>query len=180
MLQEEDLAVAPLTITANRMNAVDFTVPFMSFKRVMIYRPSGQNFTSVSQALESGIKVGVIQGGSTSKALMTSSVNSVRQLWKSVENSGSYGQAENIEEGVERALQGNYGFITEFPLINKFIQQTSYELTTLELPLYEQFHGWAVSKGSALGDIVSKAILTLQTNGELDVMKAKWWPTKSD
>ena len=180
MIQEADLAVAPITITANRLNAVDFTVPFMSFKGVMLYRPSGQNFTSVSQALESGIKVGVIQGGSTSKALMTSSVNSLRQLWKSVENSGSYGQVKNIEEGVERALQGDYGFITEFPLIKKFIQQTSYELTTLELPLYEQFHGWAVSKGSALGDRVSKAILTLQANGELDAMKAKWWPIKSD
>ena len=69
-----------LTIPANRLNAVDFTVPLMSFKRVMLYRPSGQNFTSVSQALESGNNVGVIQGGSTSKALMTSSVNSSRIL----------------------------------------------------------------------------------------------------
>ena len=180
MLQEADLAVTPLTITANRLNAIDFTVPLMSSKRVMIYRPSGQNFTSVSQALESGFTVGFIRGGSTSKALMTSSVNSLRQLWRTVENSESYGQIKNIEEGIERALKGNYGFITEFPLINKFIQQTSCQLTTLELPLYEQFHGWTVGKGAALGDMVSKALLTVQTNGELDVMKAKWWPANCD
>ena len=37
-----------------------------------------------------------------------------------------------------------------------------------------------ITKSVALGDMVSMAILTLQTNGELYVMKAKWWTTSCD
>ena len=51
--QKADLAIADLTITYEREQAVDFTMPFMNLGKANIFRISQTNSSSSSKAIKS-------------------------------------------------------------------------------------------------------------------------------
>ena len=82
--------------------------------------------------------------------------------------------AKSSDEGVARVRNGSYAYLME-STSNEYIRQRDCELMQIGGLLDTKGYGIGTPPGSPWRDIISKAILQLQEEGDLQELYTKWW-----
>ncbi|KAH6928613.1 hypothetical protein HPB50_017480 [Hyalomma asiaticum] len=85
--------------------------------------------------------------------------------------------APSTAQGVARVQRGGYAFLMESTSI-EYVVQRHCELTQIGGLLDSKGYGIALPQGSPYRNIFSSAILRLQENGTLHVLKERWWKVR--
>lgn len=78
------------------------------------------------------------------------------------------------EEGIQRVLTSDYAFLMESTTI-EFVTQRNCNLTQIGGLIDSKGYGVGTPMGSPYRDKITIAILQLQEEGKLHMMKEKWW-----
>jgi len=175
-----DAAIADLTMTKERMEVVDFTVPFMNTGVSILYSKVGQLANavySIEDLLSNpGINFGWVEGGSTHAFLSSSTVPTIRRIWQKANRE----LMPTNKAGMERVLNGNgnFAFLMEQKSIEYYTGKNC-QLTQIGDLLNERNYAIALPKGyTEIAPILANmnnALMTLQQNGKLKALKNKWW-----
>merc|ERR1711892_1000392 len=176
-----EMAAADLTTTASRERAVDFTVPFLHVGITILYKkPSWARRMTVSVssvddlARQTKIKFGTVKGGSTYQFFKTSKVATNKKIWEAMEANDVF-TASNID-GVQKVLDGDgeYAFFIESASA-EYHAAKNCQLTKVGGLISSKSYGTALPQGSPHREELNIALLELQEEGVLDMIKEKWW-----
>ncbi|NXC99218.1 GRIK4 protein, partial [Certhia familiaris] len=81
---------------------------------------------------------------------------------------------KSTEEGIARVLNSNYAFLLESTM-NEYYRQRNCNLTQVGGLLDTKGYGIGMPVGSVFRDEFDLAILQLQENNRLEILKRKWW-----
>lgn len=133
-----------------------------------------ENAKDLSEQTE--IKYGCIDSGSTRTFFQFSQIEIYRKIYRFMEDHKTY--VRSNEEGKERVEQGNFAYFMESTSI-EYITERNCNLTQIGSPLDSKNYGIATRKVSnykkPYRTLLSQAILQLQENGMLHVLKNRWW-----
>ncbi|KAF7258319.1 hypothetical protein EG68_04684, partial [Paragonimus skrjabini miyazakii] len=119
------------------------------------------------------IKYGTLFGGSTYSFFKHSDIPTYQRMWEFM-NANSSLFVNKTEDGITRALKGNYAFILESTL-NEYYSQRNCELTPLGGLLDPRGYGIGLPIGNnGLRDLLSESILKLQKDQTLEKMRQYW------
>ncbi|XP_068235927.1 probable glutamate receptor [Palaemon carinicauda] len=115
------------------------------------------------------LRVGYTRETSLHEYMRDSSIDAIRQIWLSNRDEGFASLTGTLEEGMERALKGNYLFLkTEMTIHYKYGQDCRFYF--LPATYFPALYSFAVAKGSPFKPIFNKIILDARSSGLLD----KW------
>ncbi|MEQ2217275.1 Serine/threonine-protein kinase grik2 [Xenoophorus captivus] len=98
-------------------------------------------------------------------------ISTYDKMWEFMNSRRQSVMVKSVEEGIQRVLTSDYAFLMESTTI-EFVTQRLYQ-TLKHVP---QSHVVLfVSTGSPYRDKITIAILQLQEEGKLHMMKEKWW-----
>nr|1YAE_A Chain A, Glutamate receptor, ionotropic kainate 2 [Rattus norvegicus]1YAE_B Chain B, Glutamate receptor, ionotropic kainate 2 [Rattus norvegicus]1YAE_C Chain C, Glutamate receptor, ionotropic kainate 2 [Rattus norvegicus]1YAE_D Chain D, Glutamate receptor, ionotropic kainate 2 [Rattus norvegicus]1YAE_E Chain E, Glutamate receptor, ionotropic kainate 2 [Rattus norvegicus]1YAE_F Chain F, Glutamate receptor, ionotropic kainate 2 [Rattus norvegicus] len=194
-----DLAVAPLAITYVREKVIDFSKPFMTLGISILYRkPNGTNpgvFSFLnggslvprgSERMESPIdsaddlakqtkiEYGAVEDGATMTFFKKSKISTYDKMWAFMSSRRQSVLVKSNEEGIQRVLTSDYAFLMESTTI-EFVTQRNCNLTQIGGLIDSKGYGVGTPMGSPYRDKITIAILQLQEEGKLHMMKEKWW-----
>ncbi|XP_053852993.1 glutamate receptor ionotropic, kainate 4 isoform X2 [Vidua macroura] len=235
--RKADLAVAGLTITAEREKVIDFSKPFMTLGISILYRvhmgrrPGYFSFLdpfspgvwlfmllaylAVSCVLflvarwaftliiissytanlaafltvqrmdvpiesvddladQTTIEYGTIHGGSSMTFFQNSRYQTYQRMWNYMYSKQPSVFVKSTEEGIARVLNSNYAFLLESTM-NEYYRQRNCNLTQVGGLLDTKGYGIGMPVGSVFRDEFDLAILQLQENNRLEILKRKWW-----
>lgn len=125
---------------------------------------------------QTAIKYGCVESGSTRTFFQESQIGIYKKIHKFMEDHQTY--VRSNEEGKERVEQGNFAFLMESTSI-EYITERNCNLTQIGSPLDSKNYGIALRKSppykKPYRTLLSQAILQLQENGMLHVLKNRWW-----
>ncbi|XP_022247281.1 glutamate receptor ionotropic, kainate 1-like [Limulus polyphemus] len=124
-------------------------------------------------AKQSSIQYGCLKFGSTKAFFKESNIESYKTMWRVMQSQPTVFTESNLE-GVERVLRGNYAYLMESASI-EYITARNCELEQIDGLLDSKGYGIATPKGSPYRTPISNAILELQEDGILYLLKEKWW-----
>ncbi|XP_058852827.1 glutamate receptor ionotropic, delta-2 isoform X2 [Acipenser ruthenus] len=103
------------------------------------------------------------------------------QMWKMINRTSSAeNNVEESQEGIRRVKYGNFAFIWDAAVLEYVaINDADCSFYTVWNAVVDRGYGIALQHGSPYRDIFSQRILELQQNGDMDVLKHKWWPKDS-
>ncbi|CAM1305345.1 Uncharacterised protein g4013 [Pycnogonum litorale] len=122
------------------------------------------------------IKYGCYSAGSTENFFKNSHMETYKRMGEFMEANPSV-MVSSLSEGVGRVMAGDYAYLMESTSIEYVIQRNC-ELTQIGGLLDSKGYGIATAPGSPYRQLISSAILKLQEETVLDVMKIKWWNQK--
>ncbi|XP_023692515.1 glutamate receptor ionotropic, delta-2 isoform X1 [Paramormyrops kingsleyae] len=103
------------------------------------------------------------------------------QMWRMINHTG--GADNNVEEsrdGIRKVKYGHFAFVWDAAVLEYVaINDEDCSLYTVGSSISDRGYGIAMQHGSPYRDIFSQRILELQQNGDMDVLKLKWWPRDS-
>lgn len=133
-----------------------------------------ENAKDLSEQTE--IKYGCVESGSTRTFFQGSQIEIYKKIYKFMEDHKTY--VRSNEEGKEKVEQGNFAFFMESTSIEYIIERNC-NLTQIGSPLDSKNYGIATRKfppyKRPYRTLLSQAILQLQENGMLHVLKNRWW-----
>ncbi|KAM9744119.1 glutamate receptor ionotropic, delta-2 isoform 1-T1 [Menidia menidia] len=103
------------------------------------------------------------------------------QMWRMINRTG--GGENNVEEskeGIRKVKYGRFGFVWDAAVLEYVAnndEDCSFYTVSNNAP--DRGYGIAMQHGSPYRDIFSQRILELQQNGDMDILKVKWWPKDS-
>ncbi|XP_069379720.1 glutamate receptor ionotropic, delta-2 isoform X2 [Paralichthys olivaceus] len=103
------------------------------------------------------------------------------QMWRMINRTG--GGDNNVEEskeGIRKVKFGRFGFVWDAAVLEYVAnndEDCSFYTVSSRAP--DRGYGIAMQHGSPYRDIFSQRILELQQNGDMDILKLKWWPKDS-
>lgn len=103
------------------------------------------------------------------------------QMWRMINRTG--GGENNVEEskeGIRKVKYGRFGFVWDAAVLEYVAnndEDCSFYTVSNNAP--DRGYGIAMQHGSPYRDIFSQRILELQQNGDMDILKLKWWPKDS-
>ncbi|XP_037633972.1 glutamate receptor ionotropic, delta-2 isoform X1 [Sebastes umbrosus] len=103
------------------------------------------------------------------------------QMWRMINRTG--GGDNNVEEskeGIRKVKYGRFGFVWDAAVLEYVAnndEDCSFYTVSSNAP--DRGYGIAMQHGSPYRDIFSQRILELQQNGDMDILKLKWWPKDS-
>ncbi|XP_074493797.1 glutamate receptor ionotropic, delta-2 isoform X1 [Sebastes fasciatus] len=103
------------------------------------------------------------------------------QMWRMINRTG--GGENNVEEskeGIRKVKYGRFGFVWDAAVLEYVAnndEDCSFYTVSSNAP--DRGYGIAMQHGSPYRDIFSQRILELQQNGDMDILKLKWWPKDS-
>ncbi|XP_043967412.1 glutamate receptor ionotropic, delta-2 isoform X4 [Gambusia affinis] len=103
------------------------------------------------------------------------------QMWRMINRTG--GADNNVEEsreGIRKVKYGHFGFVWDAAVLEYVAnndEDCSFYTVSSNAP--DRGYGIAMQHGSPYRDIFSQRILELQQNGDMDILKLKWWPKDS-
>ncbi|GFQ98585.1 glutamate receptor ionotropic, kainate 2 [Trichonephila clavata] len=128
-------------------------------------------------AKQTTIPYGCVASGSTQSFFKESEFPTYKRMWSFMESQRPDVFTDNNQKGVERVKKGNYAFLMESTTI-EFIVERNCDLTQVGGLLDSKGYGIATPHGSPYRTHMSSAILKLQENGKLHVLKDLWWKKK--
>ncbi|XP_024943087.1 glutamate receptor ionotropic, kainate 2 isoform X6 [Cephus cinctus] len=130
-------------------------------------------------AKQTKIKYGALKGGSTAAFFRDSNFSTYQRMWSFMESARPSVFTSSNVEGVERVVKGkgNYAFLMESTSIEYVIERNC-ELTQVGGYLDSKGYGIAMPPNSPYRTAISGAILKLQEEGKLHVLKTRWWKEK--
>ncbi|XP_065103259.1 glutamate receptor ionotropic, delta-2 isoform X1 [Paramisgurnus dabryanus] len=103
------------------------------------------------------------------------------QMWRMINRTG--GAENNVEEskeGIRKVKYGRFAFVWDAAVLEYVaINDEDCSLYTVSNSVADRGYGIAMQHGSPYRDIFSQRILELQQNGDMDILKLKWWPQDS-
>ncbi|XP_076358817.1 glutamate receptor ionotropic, kainate 2-like [Tachypleus tridentatus] len=123
------------------------------------------------------IQYGCLSSGSTKNFFKESKIPTYKKMWAVMQARPSV-FTESNQEGVERVLEGNYAYLMESTSI-EYMTERDCELEQIGGLLDSKGYGIATPEGSPYRTPISNAILRLQEDGVLHLLKEKWWSNRS-
>uniref|UniRef100_A0A6Q2WWK3 Glutamate receptor n=1 Tax=Esox lucius TaxID=8010 RepID=A0A6Q2WWK3_ESOLU len=103
------------------------------------------------------------------------------QMWRMINRTG--GPDNNVEEskeGIRKVKSGRFAFVWDAAVLEYVaINDEDCSFYTVGNNAPDRGYGIAMQHGSPYRDIFSQRILELQQNGDMDILKLKWWPRDS-
>nr|5CMK_A Chain A, Glutamate receptor ionotropic, kainate 2 [Rattus norvegicus]5CMK_B Chain B, Glutamate receptor ionotropic, kainate 2 [Rattus norvegicus]5CMM_A Chain A, Glutamate receptor ionotropic, kainate 2 [synthetic construct] len=169
-----DLAVAPLTITYVREKVIDFSKPFMTLGISILYRKGTPIDSADDLAKQTKIEYGAVEDGSTMTFFKKSKISTYDKMWAFMSSRRQSVLVKSSEEGIQRVLTSDYALLMESTTI-EFVTQRNCNLTQIGGLIDSKGYGVGTPMGSPYRDKITIAILQLQEEGKLHMMKEKWW-----
>lgn len=121
-------------------------------------------------AKQSEIRYGCVRSGSTQAFFKESKHETYERMWQTMKED----LVSSNAEGVARVEAGGYAFLMESTSI-EYVVQRRCQLTQIGGLLDSKGYGIATPLGSPYRSLLSSAILKLQENGTLQLLKDRWW-----
>merc|ERR1712130_725646 len=170
-----DIALADMTITSKREEAVDFTHPYMSLGLgVLGYRGSASRSLQ-HLADDDSLKVGAFCCGSTAAALRNSPDPLYQKIWAKVQEDPENTMTNSNHDGVDKVLasRGTYVYIMESGSIDYQVARNC-RLTQVGKTFLPRSYGLALAPGSPYREELNKGILMMQESGKMEMLVKKW------
>jgi len=172
---EADIALADMTITSTREEAVDFTHPFLYVGLgVLGYKASAPR--SLQQLAEDdSVKVGAFCCGSTAKAFQTSADPLYQKIWAKMQEDPENMMTNSNDDGVDKVLasRGTYVYIMESASIDYEVARNC-RLTQFGKMFWPRSYGLGLAPGSPYREELNKGILMMQEMGRMEMLAKKW------
>lgn len=130
-------------------------------------------------AKQTKIKYGALRGGSTTAFFRDSNFSTYQRMWSFMDSARPSVFTSTNLEGVERVMKGkgSYAFLMESTSIEYVIERNC-ELTQVGGLLDSKGYGIAMPPNSPYRTAISGAVLKLQEEGKLHILKTRWWKEK--
>ncbi|XP_005988151.1 glutamate receptor ionotropic, kainate 4 isoform X1 [Latimeria chalumnae] len=123
---------------------------------------------------QTAIEYGTIHGGSSMTFFQNSRYQTYQRMWNYMYSKQPSVFVKSTEEGIARVLNSNYAFLLESTM-NEYYRQRNCNLTQIGGLLDTKGYGIGMPIGSVYRDEFELAILQLQENNRLEILKRKWW-----
>ncbi|XP_072912365.1 glutamate receptor ionotropic, kainate 5 isoform X2 [Hemitrygon akajei] len=123
---------------------------------------------------QTNIEYGTIQGGSTMTFFQNSRYQTYQRMWNYMHSKQPSVFVKTTEEGIARVLNSKYAFLLESTM-NEYHRKRNCNLTQIGGLLDTKGYGIGMPLGSPFRDEITLAILQLQENNRLEILKRKWW-----
>ncbi|XP_062391832.1 glutamate receptor ionotropic, kainate 1 [Sardina pilchardus] len=125
-------------------------------------------------AKQTKIEYGSVRDGSTMTFFKKSKISTYEKMWAFMSSRKNTALLKNNREGITRVLTTDYALLMESTSI-EYISQRNCNLTQVGGLIDSKGYGVGTPIGSPYRDKVTIAILQLQEEGKLHMMKEKWW-----
>ncbi|XP_069497036.1 glutamate receptor ionotropic, kainate 5 isoform X2 [Ambystoma mexicanum] len=123
---------------------------------------------------QTNIEYGTIQGGSTMTFFQNSRYQTYQRMWNYMQSKQPSVFVKSTEEGIARVLNSKYAFLLESTM-NEYHRRLNCNLTQIGGLLDTKGYGIGLPLGSPFRDEITLAILQMQENNRLEILKRKWW-----
>ncbi|KAG8433835.1 hypothetical protein GDO86_012270, partial [Hymenochirus boettgeri] len=123
---------------------------------------------------QTNIEYGTIHGGSTMTFFQNSRYQTYQRMWNYMNSKLPSVFVKSTEEGIARVLNSRYAFLMESTM-NEYHRRLNCNLTQIGGLLDTKGYGIGMPLGSPYRDEITLAILQLQENNRLEILKRKWW-----
>uniref|UniRef100_A0A3B4ADN0 Glutamate receptor n=1 Tax=Periophthalmus magnuspinnatus TaxID=409849 RepID=A0A3B4ADN0_9GOBI len=123
---------------------------------------------------QTNIEYGTIHGGSTMTFFMNSRYQTYQRMWNYMYSKQPSVFVKSTEEGIARVLNSKYAFLMESTM-NEYHRGLNCNLTQIGGLLDTKGYGIGMPLGSPFRDEITLAILQLQENNRLEILKRRWW-----
>ncbi|KAK1895316.1 Glutamate receptor ionotropic kainate 5 [Dissostichus eleginoides] len=123
---------------------------------------------------QTNIEYGTIHGGSTMTFFMNSRYQTYQRMWNYMNSKQPSVFVKSTEEGIARVVNSKYAFLMESTM-NEYHRGLNCNLTKIGGLLDTKGYGIGMPLGSPFRDEISLAILQLQENNRLEILKRRWW-----
>ncbi|KAG7478721.1 glutamate receptor ionotropic, kainate 4 [Solea senegalensis] len=123
---------------------------------------------------QTAIEYGTMHGGSTMTFFQNSRYQTYQRMWNFMYSKQPSVFVKSTEEGIARVLKSNYAFLLESTM-NEYYRQRNCNLTQIGGLLDTKGYGIGMPPGSVYRDEFDLAILKLQEDNRLEILKRKWW-----
>uniref|UniRef100_A0A8C8I9A7 Glutamate receptor n=1 Tax=Oncorhynchus tshawytscha TaxID=74940 RepID=A0A8C8I9A7_ONCTS len=120
------------------------------------------------------IEYGTMQGGSTMTFFQNSQYQTYQRMWNFMHAKQTSVFVKSTEEGIDRVLKSNYAYLLESTM-NEYYRQRNCNLTQIGGVLDTKGYGIGMPLGSVYRDEIDLAVLKLQEDNRLEILKRKWW-----
>ncbi|NXV54984.1 GRIK5 protein, partial [Molothrus ater] len=97
-----------------------------------------------------------------------------QRMWNYMHSKQPSVFVKSTEEGIARVLNSKYAFLLESTM-NEYHRRHNCNLTQIGGLLDTKGYGIGMPLGSPFRDEITLAILQLQENNRLEILKRKWW-----
>ncbi|XP_076876223.1 glutamate receptor ionotropic, kainate 1 isoform X2 [Brachyhypopomus gauderio] len=125
-------------------------------------------------AKQTRIEYGAVRDGSTMTFFKKSKISTYEKMWAFMSSRKNTALVKHNREGITRVLTTDYALLMESTSI-EYISQRNCNLTQVGGLIDSKGYGVGTPIGSPYRDKVTIAILQLQEEGKLHMMKEKWW-----
>ncbi|RXN08178.1 glutamate receptor kainate 2 isoform X2 [Labeo rohita] len=125
-------------------------------------------------AKQTKILYGVVEDGATMTFFKKTKISTYDKMWEFMNSRRQSVMVKSVEEGIHRVLTSDYAFLMESTAI-EFVTQRNCNLTQVGGLIDSKAYGVGTPMGSPYRDKITIAILQLQEEGKLHMMKEKWW-----
>nr|XP_036869132.1 glutamate receptor ionotropic, kainate 1 isoform X5 [Manis javanica] len=125
-------------------------------------------------AKQTKIEYGAVRDGSTMTFFKKSKISTYEKMWAFMSSRQHTALVQNGDEGIRRALTTDYALLMESTSI-EYVTQRNCNLTQIGGLIDSKGYGVGTPIGSPYRDKITIAILQLQEEGKLHMMKEKWW-----
>ncbi|XP_028598121.2 glutamate receptor ionotropic, kainate 5 isoform X2 [Podarcis muralis] len=123
---------------------------------------------------QTNIEYGTIHAGSTMTFFQNSRYQTYQRMWNYMHSKQPSVFVKSTEEGIARVLNSKYAFLLESTM-NEYHRRLNCNLTQIGGLLDTKGYGIGMPLGSPFRDEITLAILQLQENNRLEILKRKWW-----
>ncbi|NWV38151.1 GRIK1 protein, partial [Grantiella picta] len=125
-------------------------------------------------AKQTKIEYGAVRDGSTMTFFKKSKISTYEKMWAFMSSRQQTALVKNNDEGIQRVLPTDYALLMESTSI-EYVTQRNCNLTQIGGLIDSKGYGVGTPIGSPYRDKITIAILQLQEEGKLHMMKEKWW-----
>ncbi|CAL8251208.1 unnamed protein product [Boreogadus saida] len=101
------------------------------------------------------------------------------QMWRMINRTGD-NNVDESKEGIRKVKYGHFGFVWDAAVLEYVaVNDEDCSFYTVASNAPDRGYGIAMQHGSPYRDVFSQRILELQQNGDMDLLKVKWWPRES-
>ncbi|XP_017904442.1 PREDICTED: glutamate receptor ionotropic, kainate 1 isoform X1 [Capra hircus] len=125
-------------------------------------------------AKQTKIEYGAVRDGSTMTFFKKSKISTYEKMWAFMSSRQQTALVKNSDEGIHRVLTTDYALLMESTSI-EYVTQRNCNLTQIGGLIDSKGYGVGTPIGSPYRDKITIAILQLQEEGKLHMMKEKWW-----
>ncbi|XP_017271045.1 glutamate receptor ionotropic, kainate 5 isoform X2 [Kryptolebias marmoratus] len=123
---------------------------------------------------QTNIEYGTIHGGSTMTFFMNSRYQTYQRMWNYMYSKLPSVFVKSTEEGIARVLNSKYAFLMESTM-NEYHRGLNCNLTQIGGLLDTKGYGIGLPLGSPFREEITQAILQMQENNRLEILKRRWW-----